>query len=310
VNVAREYLTLRAFAERARSIAPERKDLLTRELRRVGELRRAAEVLWNGGAPAQGWRLLREAVEAAIGLAHECTQVDEGENEFAKAIGALGLPAARVTELVGVRRQMDQLATARLDAEVTPAHVQFFPKLRGCVATIEELAAPYGADEAEVRRQRRLRWIRTAIVSLACLVGLGLFIAAQFRTRVTASANFSTNHEAPNVLDGNSYSEWLLPNGSVGWLDVQLSPSRTVRRVRLINAHNVPHHDRATKEFRIEVYSGNELVKSVDASFPSFEADPKWTTFEFGETSKVTRVRLVVKSFFLAGGGFAEVRVD
>jgi len=72
-------------------------------------------------------------------------------------------------------------------------------------------------------------------------------------------------------------------------------------------ARNVPYNDRATNEFHVDVFDKGQLVKQFDGKFDGFSPDPVTRTFDIG--MKADKVRLTVKSFYVSGGGFAEVSV-
>jgi hypothetical protein len=101
-----------------------------------------------------------------------------------------------------------------------------------------------------------------------------------------------------------------LPNATPGWVDVHYAPSRTVTKVNILNSHNIPYWDRATKDFTLELYSGSKLLKSVDGTFPNFDPEPKPQTIDVGRTPGVDRVRVVVKTWHLQGGGLGEISVE
>ncbi len=289
----REYLLLREHEARSRVLPTAKKIELEAQVVEQREVRRAANVLWAGGSPAQGYRLAVEALRAALAAAERD-----------------GIVLENADEIASLKSRIDALPGPKLDRDISVQHAQLFERLCGVGARVGRALEPYADDAPAIARRRRAHWLRAAIVSVLLVAFLVLFVKGQFRTKVSASAFYAPKYEAENVTDGQPNSEWLLPNTTGGWLDVQLSPRRTVHAVRLLNAHNIGHEDRATHEYRIEVYSHGSLVKSVDAEFPEFSSTPQWVTVDLGENRGVERVRIVVKSWFLNGGGLSEVRVD
>lgn len=305
----REYFTLRPEAERARSVEGERKAPLARSLERARELRRGAEVLWNGGCTAQALRLAIEALDASLAAAREAAGTD-AEAEPRRVLTTLALEDEAAAEVVAARSAIAELEAPEADAEVTPAHVQLFPRITGASLQIQRAVAPYAMTERDLEVVRRSRYLRAATIAVLVLIAVFLIVRAQFRMFATASAQYGPPYEPANVLDSAVDSEWLLPDKTLGWIDVTLSPARSISKVHLTNAHNPEHDDRATKEFRVEVYRKGQLVTAVDSAFPEFTSTPKRLTIELGQKATVDRVRVIIKSYFLSGGGLAELTVD
>jgi hypothetical protein len=292
VRTLREIVTLEDFAARAGTIPSEKRTALGKRDDVLRARRRAADVLWSAGSAAVALSLARDAFVAEV--------------ELARSID--GSPALDAeTEKLATRAAEANIPER--DAEVVADHLILFDDIARAHRRIARTIAPYVSDDRRVRHQRVRRWATSFVVALASALFLALVVQAQFRTRAVASAAYDTKHEAGNVLDANIDSEWQLPNGQLGWLDMLLSPRRTVHRVRIVNGHNSIYNDRAVKEWTIELYSKGRLVASKDGSF-DFTETPGWTTIDFGSVGGVERVHIVVKSFHHGGAAIGEVRVE
>ncbi len=255
--------------ERARATAPERREESARVHARAKQKRDAADALWIAGFSAEALRLATEARDL-LGVASE----------------AEALPA--------------------LDSDVTPEQSERFHALQS------ETAALLDKQLADVVDQRqsdgcRSTESRSPPRSLCC---------DRRRNGVPAHATYvegrglgelGRRYDASKGVDGSDRSDWLLPDRTSGWLEVQILPRRKIKRLHVTNARNVPYNDRATNEFHVDVFDKGQLVKQFDGKFDGFSPDPVTRTFDIG--MKADKVRLTVKSFYVSGGGFAEVSV-
>jgi len=139
------------------------------------------------------------------------------------------------------------------------------------------------------------------------VVGLS-FLYGRSHATAKASAIHSELHPPSYAVDGVAETEWLLPNGIQGSLEVSYWRPRRASAVRLRNAHNRHYNDRATRAFKLEIYDGNELRASLEGEFQAFDSDPKWLTLSFPQ-ARVSKVRFSVLSHFHAGGGLSELEL-
>jgi hypothetical protein len=303
----RDYLTARTFSQRAGAFPPERKAALARDLREAQERLAAARLLWSSGLAASGFRLVVEAWNTACAAARTVAALP-ADRSLIEVLEALSVDDA--SRLAESDQSLAALVLPHVADDVVAAHVAFFPRIangsRELLRTLEASAAT-DRDVARLRRRRVASSLSIAVLGALFIL---VVVLAQFRARATCSAKYSVSHEAANVLDAHPDSEWLLPDNAPGWIDLTLSPARTVSTVRIINAHNSIHNDRATKQFRIEVYRKGDLVKTVDGTFSTLTPTPDWTKFELGRQENVSRIRVVVNSWHGLGGGFGEIRVD
>jgi hypothetical protein len=135
---------------------------------------------------------------------------------------------------------------------------------------------------------------------------------------------------------------WLLPEGKLGHVELELALPATVERVRLLNTSNAGLNDFATHHFRVELYGAeHRLLASKEGRFgevfdrPFRQAFfvPKWLshypatfagmlepglTVPFGDGWKeavfervpdVHAIRVVITKYWGIGGGLNEVQV-
>lgn len=282
---AREWFLLRDLQARREKL-PAELHARTATTSRVSRRRReAAEALWLAGFPAEALRLASEAVE----LAREARR-DAGLDAGDDVTGALpALPS--------------------LDDQVTKDHAARF---RALVARQIRLGDENPELELDAKQIVGLRVTRIASVVCALLVAAGLvaFAARGSRTlRAKASASWDARFEAANAVDGNETTEWILPDRAAGWIELDVVPRRKIDRIKLMNVRNPPNADRATKEFHVDLLDGGKVVKSFDGQFDAYSATPSWQTLAVGGV-KGDRVRIEIRSWFLSGGGLAEIQVE
>jgi len=217
-------------------------------------------------------------------------------------------------------------------AALAGAGYRRLPRLRASLVASENVSeASLGADTAwrdlqpiwaEVERlsrftmryftppeeRLRARRQRTVLAVLAAVVVVILVRQIRERPRAHSSLDYSDNHAAACVLDGLGATEWLLPDDTLGWVDVTFPSARTVHRVRLFNAHNVFYLDRATGNVRVTAFSEKNVVATASGGFKRLDPEQSILDLQL-EAKEVTRVRVEVLSFFKRGAGLAEIEV-
>jgi len=287
IESLKEFFTLRAAAALAEALPPEAREPTAARLRLARQHDAAARDLWACDHRADALRLARgalaETLEAAASVPHDGADprgLLEGE-----------LPA--------------------LDEEVAEVHARRFHAMR---AARRRLDAALTAALYTRRDLRGLRSMRTSLLAGGlALAGAGLIY---WRTRpptgaATASAFLpdAPGFDPSRAVDGDAYTEWLLPTQQKGWLDLTFPYPRATQAVRVLNAHNRQANDMATRDYRVEAYAGDRVVGRFQGAFPTLEAQPEWYRLPM-VAEGVTRVRLWVDGFHRSGGGFAEVRVE
>jgi hypothetical protein len=135
---------------------------------------------------------------------------------------------------------------------------------------------------------------------------------------------------------------WLLPEETLGHVEIELRQPAAVDRVRLLNTSNAGLNDFATREFRVELLDrSHKLLASKEGSFgqvfdrpfaqafvvpkwfdhytPSFKGmlEPKltvpfgdgWQEVAFAGVTDVAFVRVVVTKYWGIGGGLNEIQI-
>jgi len=278
----REYFSLRAAEERARSLPSERRTAIARDVRLSAQRRVAAHTLAQTGAIAEALRLVRDA--QLLLVQHE------------DLVGKPDQAVAEVPEL------------PLFDEECTDAHNALFERLLASQLRLQVELGALSLEPAERAMQRTSR--RAAAIGLAVVVVVGLGWWAR-RTQLVAEASGSWSDKYPpsNAVDGDESTHWLLPDRSLGWLDVKLLPARKLRTVSVLPGYQPPTY--GVIDYRLEAYAGGNVVKSVDGTFsvPSGGNKPPWVAIAIPTDVKVEKVRLVVKSYHDIGGSIAEVKI-
>ncbi|AKF06025.1 hypothetical protein [Sandaracinus amylolyticus] len=332
-----EYFTLRDASATAARIPETKRKEIADALALGRQKAEAAEALWSNGHAAEGLRLVVEALIATLDAApryesattapaKEPAPKIEGESELGEsdapksepapatwrtALAARGVSADRVRAIGDAEDKARTTALPRLDSDVSAEHADLYQQIARARLDVERALA-YAAMSA-----RELGWTRVARIATAAVLGVALITALYFVVRTPhevtadASATFanSPTFGAGNAIDGDANSEWLLPDRSSGWVEARLSPPRHVARVTLRNAKNAPHFDRATREYRIELYSGGRVVEQIDGEFATYERDPQPVSHDF-DADGIDRVRFVSRSHHNLGGGLAEMTVE
>lgn len=233
------------------------------------------------------------------------------EARWRPVLEARGLSADRSRAIADAEQKARTTALPRLDAEVGATHAELYQQIARARLEVERALAHAAMT------QRELGWTRAARIATAAFVALVVIGGVVFATRAPreidaeASATFanSPTFGAGNAVDGDVGTEWLLPDGATGWVEARLSPPRHVASVTLQNAKNAPHFDRATRAYRLEIYSGDRVVRSIDGEFSTYERDPRPVSHEVG-ADEVDRVRFIVRSHHNLGAGLAELGIE
>jgi hypothetical protein len=275
------------------------------ELARALEQGRArlqsARLLWRGDRLMDAYLYGAEALRTLTsGWAGGASRPEAA----ARALAGAGYPW--LPELAEALSTLDQLAPPRTDGEFVGAHQRGLE--RACAAA-EQLAA-FTVRTLRSPAQRRARSRRLVLVTAgagAAAVLLAVWIWR--RPLVSASAVYSAEFPASQATDGLVATEWLLPGGQTGWLELSFRSGRHVRSVHLHNARNRWYQDRATRRFRITAFAGERPLASGEGEFDAIDSKNPQREVRL-EARAVTRVRVEVLSHFGSGGGLAEVRID
>lgn len=279
----REFFTLRDGERVAHEIGAAHGDA-RRGLLLAAQRARAAQLLWESGQRVES----RAALSRAVGGLRSLL---EQHPALTSVVGDIPQPVEHDDSLLD--EQIDDATFTSLQSQIRSVLV--------VVSRSESIAF----DASERRRARLQR-----IGSLAAIVLVSTVVAVrqwtQIKLTATASASFGAQYLAPNAVDGYIPTNWLLPDGTLGSLDVRFE-RRRVTKVELVNVQNMSHYGAA--DVTVEVYSGARLLRSFDASMRATVGTAAPTVVAVNVNEPADRVRVTIRSFHDLGGGLAEVRV-
>ena len=119
---------------------------------------------------------------------------------------------------------------------------------------------------------------------------------------------------APELAhDGDDRTEWHLPDGESGWIELDLGAPRHVSAVALTNGHNPGYDDRAARRvvvhaLRSDAVGGHEVLGEATGEFEAFSTEGERMIVPLSAEG-VDRVRVYVRSHFRNSGALAEVQV-
>ena len=244
---------------------------------------------------------------AASAKTVEAPTTDDSDG-WSAALRARGVSSAQLEKVRAALKASSATALPLLDAEVSAAHADLFQQVLDARHLVDR---SFGVVALPPRDLGWMRWSRIGTTSfIGALLLAGLYYGLRTPEGVFADASDvwaqSPMFAAENVLDGNDDSYWLLPDGATGWVEARISPPVDVSRVRLLNTHNPPHNDRATRDYAVEIYAGGELAQTIEGTF-EFSTSPAFVTHDV-TAGHVDRIRFVARSHHHVGAGLAELQ--
>lgn len=271
MNRAREFLLLESMSARAVALPDERRRAARPHVDRARERHLAAD--------------FADAITASL-AAVDALEVDDPDVVAA---------AAKARTALAEKDKVDQAI--------------FVSDARAAHQALYEAVAPYTLDLRTLRRAQIRRVAAILGFAVFGLLFMVWFLRRPSELRAEASAVYGGQFPAFRAVDGDITSEWLLPDRSVGWIEITISPPRPVSKVKLMNARNVPYNDRSTGLFRVEAFFEGNPLGAGDGSFTGFSAAPTWREIEL-DGRKTDKLKIFVKSFLESGAGFAEITVE
>lgn len=273
----------------------------------------AGDALWNNGHVAEGLRLGREALDATLEAAPLVARAtgDGAPGEIASILAKRGLSPAAIARVIDVRARAHAEALPPRDAEVSRTHAALYDAMQLARRDVDRALDPASRPPRTIRLERAGR-IALAVLAVLIVVGAAAFaLWPRHGLHAEASAQFGTGHTfAPsNAIDGQPETEWLLPDAVSGHVEVRSWPAQRVERVVLLNARNPPYHDRASREYRVELFAGDRSLRTIEGAFESLERDPEPVAIDVG-IDGVDRVRVTIVSWHGLGGGLAEITIE
>lgn len=307
-----EFFTLR-LSRALSAIGPDASRIgRTQSLGLIAQRRSAAEVLWSAGQPAEALRLLVEAARLANQTFDDTWQSLSGgeELDLESRLHRIGASRREARSATNILERLDALRLPVLDDEVVSGDSNAYASILDAVVLLERLVRGTTLSNTAARTRLAVRWFIAFSVFVAGVAGAIVGLRKPMMT-ASASASFdgSARYAADRVLDGDPSTSWCLPDAAPGFVDLRLREPRTITNVIVTNSHNPPAEDRATKEFRIELFDGDRKIATKDARFPIFSSNPQPMRVAVAG-SHVTRVRVQVLSHHKTGACLAEVGLE
>lgn len=253
-------------------------------LRAISNQRLAgARELWRSGLASEALRLSADAVRRQ-----------------AEALAA----ERRGEEVVSVLRDLDAVELPATDAEYTRAHAALLERVWSLGDRLDRALA-LRLDPEGARRRHRAR-IAASALSVALLGGAAALLRYVDPPVVRASASYSDETKPARATDGLADTDWLLPDGQAGWIELQFRRPRDVRLVRLLNSRNRHFLDRAAHRVTVSLRGPGGSLAQRDAKLGPPSASAPWIDVPVSARG-VTRIKVELRSFHRLGGGLAEV---
>jgi hypothetical protein len=161
-----------------------------------------------------------------------------------------------------------------------------------------------------VQRGRIILGVQLTVAALALFSApIVSWLMEADRVGVFASNYYSDDHAARFATDGIPATEWLLPDGVLGYIELSFGGKRTIHGVTVTNGHNLNYMDRAIRKARISVFDGDRVVEKHDIELPGIEPEHKQRRIQL-KGHRASRVRLEVLEFDGTGAALAEIAVD
>lgn len=173
------------------------------------------------------------------------------------------------------------------------------------VEGVMRFTARHFRSESERKRARRRAIVGAAAIAVFVLV---CAVRVWLLPHVSASATYSPEFGATAAFDGLEATEWLLPDGAAGWVQIRFAFKKRIRSVRIYNAHNKHWLDRAAEQVRVTALSNGQIVNTVEGRFDGVTAERKPLDLPL-DARGVTHLRIDILSHFAAGGGLGEVEI-
>jgi hypothetical protein len=281
----REWFTLGEGARARAALGADRAafdGLFERAQKRVS----GADALWREGARAEALAMVALACEDLRAIA------ERFEPLAARLEGVEGLASGE--RYADRDEALPSDADARFRRALGAASVAL-ARLRGASLT------PAGRVEA-----LGLRYVTLALSVLGASVVVREALYTH-RLRARASSFFSTNFAPQLAVDRKPNTQWLLPDGQLGWLHVTFPPRRA-RILRLLNTQALSNY--GTAACRVELYAGQRVVQTLSVNMRAMVANPQPLRLPLSPPEAIDGVRIHIEEYVGIGGGLAEVEVE
>ena len=128
---------------------------------------------------------------------------------------------------------------------------------------------------------------------------------------ITASAERSDLYGGKNVDDYSVTEDsctdyWLLPNGQLGYLNIEFYTDERVKRVLILNTKDGPFFYRATNKLKFTLYNKKNSVASMELKL---KPHPEWTEAVFHNSIVADSLTIEILSFEDNGAGLNEIKI-
>jgi hypothetical protein len=298
---ALEFFTLRETEKAVRAIPEAARTTARRELSLAFQKRDAAETLWPRGSCAEALRLARASVETAATALETFASSAEARPDWVTRALAI---------LETAKQKTAGRALPELEADARPDDEETFRTLADATIAVEAEVGPYLADPRQFARIRRVRI--GAVAALVVLVPAFFAWWGHGPAIKEARASGQNGPDGPDhAIDGNLKTNWGLPDGKRGWLDLVLTSPRSVKKLHLV-PYNSPFNNRFLKDVHVTAFLGEQPVQAVDYSFkepPPGSTEPVWVDVPLN-APKCDRIRIDVSTFTGTSGAITEIEVD
>jgi hypothetical protein len=286
---ALEFFTLREAEKAVRALPEAARTTAQRDLSLAFQKRDAAETLWPRGSCAEALRLARASVDAAVAALETFANGTESPPPSAREWVTRALAFLETAKQKTAGRALPEL-----EAEARPDDEETFRTLVDAVIAVE---AEAGAHLADPRQLARIRLARIgAVVALVVLVPSFFAWWTHGPAIKEARASGQNGPDGPDhAIDGNLRTNWGLPDGKRGWLDLVLTSPRSVK-----------------KDVHVTAFLAEQPVQAVDYSFkepPPGSTEPVWADVPLN-APKCDRIRIDVSTFSGTSGAITEIEVD
>jgi hypothetical protein len=295
VNATRALERTRDFfaVKRAGELPEEARAAVAHDLALARQKHDAARILLRNGARAES---LSVALQA-FALSKKAAEQVPAHERTAKLVAAAD-------------RSLAARAVPDLEEGFVAADEETLDAVLAAVSALDSDLSDATLAPSARPRVRATRIGATVLAILAALYTVRWAAKRPPHLTVEASSSYSSNFLPQRVVDEEPATEWLLPDHTLGWLDVSPLQPTKLKRIKLLNSRNSPGPDRAIGEFKLEVFAGGRVVKTIEDAFPPFNKLPQWKTIELGVVEPIDKIRISVKTWQGDGAGLAELSVE
>jgi hypothetical protein len=128
---------------------------------------------------------------------------------------------------------------------------------------------------------------------------------------ITASAERSDLYSVKNVDDYSVTEDsctdyWLLPNGQLGYLNIEFNSEERVKKVLILNTNDGPIFYRGTDRIKFTLFNKKNSVVSRELKL---KPHPKWTEVVFDVPMVADSLGVEILSFEDNGAGLNEIKI-